>query len=46
MKVHLSSLALQNFFSIINDLDKIEVKIEDKNQALFSLYSYLFIQEI
>ena len=39
MKVHLSSLTLQNFFSIINNLDKIEVKIEDENQALLLLRS-------
>ena len=34
MKVHLSSLTLQNFFFIINDQDKIEVKIEDEEQSL------------
>ena len=36
MKVHLSSLTLH---SIINDLDKIEVKIEDDDQALLLLCS-------
>ena len=30
---------IAEFFSIINDLDKIEVKIEDENQALLLLYS-------
>ena len=39
MKVHLSSLTLQNFSLFINDLDKIEIKIEDKNQALLLLCS-------
>ena len=38
MKAHLSSLTLQNFFSIINDLDKVEVKIED-DQVLLLLCS-------
>ena len=33
MKVRLSSLTLQNFF-FIYDLDKIEVKIQDEDQAL------------
>jgi len=37
MNVHLSSLTLQNF-SIINDLDKIEVKIEDEDQTFLLLY--------
>ena len=35
MKVHLSSFTLQNFFSIINDLDK----KEDENQVILLLCS-------
>jgi len=31
---------IAEFFSIINDLDKIEVKIEDEDQALLLLYLY------
>ena len=30
---------IEEFFSIINDLDKIEIKIEDKDQAFLLLYS-------
>jgi len=30
---------IAEFFSIINDLDKIEVKIEDEDQALLSVCS-------
>ena len=33
---------MQNFFSIINDLEKIEVKIENEDQALLLLYFLLF----
>ena len=39
MKLHLSSLTLQNFFSITNSLDKIKVIIEDEDQALLLLCS-------
>jgi len=33
---------IAEFFFIINDLDKIEVKIEDEDQALLSLYFFTF----
>ena len=33
---------IAEFFFIINDLDKIEVKIEDEDQALLLLCSLLF----
>ena len=33
---------IAEFFSIINDLDKIVVKIKDENQALLLLYYLLF----
>ena len=36
MKVYLSSLTLQNFL-LLNDLNKIEVKIEDENETLLLL---------
>ena len=39
MKVPIKS-HIAEFFSIINDLDKIEIKIEDENQA-FLLLCYL-----
>ena len=39
MKVHPIKSYIAEFFSIINDVDKIEVKIEDEDQALLLLYS-------
>jgi len=38
---------IAEFFSIINDLDKIETKIEDEDQALILLCFFTFsIQEL
>ena len=39
MKIHLSSLILQNFSLLSNDLNKTEVMIEDEDQALLLLCS-------
>ena len=40
MKVHRTKSHIVEFFSIINDLDKIEVTIEDEDQALLLPYLY------